>query len=104
MKRALVKSWVTGAGLEAWLFLNGDDVHCGYVSVPGGVTSVDEDQIGLYVDIDFSGSPEWCNNQEVIGYACIGGGDVNFFTQECEKLASYLVSIAGAEKLDIKTR
>lgn len=98
MKRVLVKKWVTAAGLEAWIFLKGDDVHCGYVSVPGGVDRIDEDQISLNVEIDFFGAPEWCNNQEIIGYACIGGGDVDFFIQECEKLASYLVSISGTEK------
>ncbi|HAT7673645.1 TPA: hypothetical protein ACF3JC_002816 [Enterobacter hormaechei] len=109
MSKNLVKSWTTKSGLNAFIFLIKDSHHCGYVVLPACISDFDFDEelIDVHGGITYSGNPDWSGGLTVIGYDCAHAGDqcfgykdgvwrdVDFCTDECEKLASQLISLTN---------
>jgi hypothetical protein len=85
MSYEVIKSWVTKAGLNAYVLLvNDGSHHCGYVEVPGAISSYnftgyngEGESVDIYVHggVTFQEIPEWSNGKVVIGFDCAHAGD-----------------------------
>ena len=78
MSYKTVKSWVTKAGLNAYVLLvNGGTHHCGYVEVPEAISHLnfynwkdDVVVISVHGGVTYQGKAEWADGKQVIGFDC----------------------------------
>lgn len=83
MSYKVVKSWVTKAGLNAYVLLVKDgSYHCGYVEVPETINHLnfydgggDIVHISVHGGVTYQGKTKWANDKKIIGFDCAHVGD-----------------------------
>ncbi len=114
MPYEIIKSWITEAGLSAYILLvNDGSHHCGYVEAPPALAGKDydtiEDVIEVHGGVTYGGKayflPDADNKPWVFGYDCAHCDDrtkywdhgtwrdVAFCEAECEELAKQLIQL-----------